>query len=81
VKRQIPLPIVYKGNELANPFRVDLIVDDIVIVECKATTKYREIFESQILTYLRLTGFKLGLMINFGQALLKDGIHRVVNGL
>jgi GxxExxY protein len=81
VKRQIPLPIVYKGNELANPFRVDLIVDDIVIVECKATTKYSEIFESQILTYLRLTGFKLGLMINFGQALLKDGIHRVVNGL
>jgi GxxExxY protein len=81
VKRQVPLPIVYKGNELANPLKIDLIVDDRVIVECKATTKYSEIFESQVLTYLRLSGLKLGLVINFGEALLKDGIHRVVNAL
>jgi GxxExxY protein len=72
---------VYKGNELANPLKIDLIVDDRVIVECKATTKYSEIFESQVLTYLRLSGLKLGLVINFGEALLKDGIHRVVNAL
>lgn len=81
VKRQALLPIVYKGSELANPLKVDLIVDNMVIVECKATTKYNEIFESQLLTYLRLGGLKLGLVVNFGEALLKDGIHRVVNKL
>jgi len=75
------LPIVYKGSELANPLKIDLIVENIVIVECKATTKYSEIFESQLLTDLRLSGLKLGLVVNFGEPLLKDGIHRVVNRL
>lgn len=81
VKQQILLPIMYKGKELANPLKIDLIVENMVIVECKATTKYSEIFESQLLTYLRLSGLKLGLVINFGERLLKNGIHRVVNQL
>lgn len=61
--------------------RLDLLVNDLVIVECKATADYNSIFEAQTLTYLRLTGTKLGLVINFGEQLVKDGIHRVVNGL
>ena len=59
--RQILLPISYKGHILANPLKVDLIVADLVIVECKATTQYNDIFESQLLTYLRLSERKLGL--------------------
>ena len=81
VKRQITLPIPYKGQNLETPLKMDLLVNEKVIVECKATTKYNEIFEAQTLTYLRLTGLKLGLVINFGEKLVKRGIHRVVNGL
>ena len=81
VERQVSLPIVYKNIKLEKTLRIDLIVDNKVIVECKATTQYNDIFEVQTLTYLRLTNLKLGLVINFGEKLVKDGIHRVVNGL
>jgi GxxExxY protein len=54
---------------------------NLVIVECKATTAYNPIFASQLLTYLRLSGLKLGLLINFGEKLVKQGIHRVINGV
>ncbi|MHC4855550.1 MAG: GxxExxY protein [Planctomycetota bacterium] len=81
VKRQVALPIPYKGHTLAAPLKIDLVVSDKVIVECKATTKYNDVFEAQTLTYLRLTGLKLGLVINFGEKIVKKGIHRVVNGL
>lgn len=81
VQRQAMLPIPYKGQTLASPLQIDLIVDRKVIVECKATSHYNEIFEAQTLTYLRLTGLKLGLVINFGEKVVKNGIHRVVNGL
>ena len=81
VERQVSLPIVYKNRKLEKTLRIDLIVDNKVIVECKATTQYNDIFEVQTLTYLRLTNLKLGLVINFGEKLVKDGIHRVVNGL
>jgi GxxExxY protein len=81
VERQKVVPIVYKGHTLATPLRLDLLVNDKVIVECKATTQYNDIFEVQVLTYLRLTGLKLGLVINFGERWVKDGIHRVVNNL
>ena len=80
-KRQVALPIRYKGMTLATPLKIDLIVADLVIVECKATTSYSNVFEAQALTYLRLTGMKLALVINFGERLVKNGIHRVVNGL
>jgi len=81
VQRQVALPICYKGQTFANPFKIDLIVGGLVIVECKATAQYNEIFEAQLLTYLRLANLKLGLVINFGERLVKNGIHRVVNGL
>lgn len=81
VKRQVPSPIQYKGNTLATPLKIDLLVDKLVIVECKAVAQYIPIFATQTLTYLRLRNLKLGLVINFGEKLVKDGIHRVVNGL
>ncbi|MEQ8790876.1 MAG: GxxExxY protein [Pirellulaceae bacterium] len=81
VKRQLQLPIPYKGSLLASPLRIDLMVGDIVIVECKAVNQFNDVFKAQLLTYLRLTGLKLGLIVNFGETMLRNGIHRVVNGL
>jgi GxxExxY protein len=81
VERQKAVPVLYKGAVLATPFRIDLLVGCKVIVECKATSQYNELFEAQTLTYLRVTGLKLGLVINFGERLVKNGFHRVVNGL
>ena len=81
VKRQLALPIPYKGHTLASPLKIDLMVNQLLIIECKAVSQYNVIFEAQTLTYLRLTQLKLGLVINFGERMVKDGIHRVVNGL
>ena len=81
VRRQVSLPIPYKGHALASPLRIDLVISGKVIVECKAVTQYNSIFEAQTLTYLRLAGMKLGMVINFGERVVKNGIHRVVNGL
>lgn len=81
VERQKLTPIVYKGQTLAAPLRLDLLVNGLVIIECKATTAYTDLFEAQTLTYLRLMKLKLGLVINFGEKLVSDGIHRVVNRL
>ena len=81
VERQVSLPIIYKTHKIHTSFRIDLIIEKKVIVECKATTQYNKIFESQLLTYLRLSGLKVGLVINFGRTVVKNGIHRVVNGL
>ena len=79
VNRQRSLPIFYKGVQLGTPLRIDLLVEETVIVECKSTIEYSSIYEAQALTYLRLTGLRLALVINFGARLLKQGIHRVVN--
>lgn len=81
VEHQKHVPICYKGVQLASPLKLDLLVGGLVIVECKATTQYNTIYETQTLTYLRLTNLRLGLVINFGERLVKDGIHRVVNKL
>ncbi len=81
VQRQMPVPITYKGHAISTPLRLDLLIEEKVIVECKALAVYNTIFESQLLTYLRFTGLKLGLVINFGETLVKNGIHRVVNRL
>jgi GxxExxY protein len=81
VRRQLEVPIRYKNQILATPLRLDLIVQGRVIIECKATSRYNTIFEAQTLTYLRLMNLKLGLVINFGERFVKDGFHRVVNGL
>ncbi len=81
IKRQLPVHVVYKGISIKDPLYVDILVDNKIIVEVKATEKNHPIFETQVLTYLRLTGIKLGLLINFGNSLVKDGVSRIVNGL
>ena len=81
VDRQQPVPILYKGVKLATPLRLDMRVNGIVLVDTKSVEQWNPIFQAQMLTYLRLTKLKLGLAINFGERHVKDGIHRVVNGL
>ena len=81
VERQKSVPVVYKGVSLASGLRLDLVVAEKVIVECKATKDDNPVFEAQALTYLRLMGLRLALVVNFGKRLAKEGIHRVVNRL
>ena len=81
VVRQMAVPLEYKGKRLATDLRLDLLAGEKVIIECKATSTYNPVFEAQVLTYLRLMNLKLALVINFGERLVKDGIHRVVNDL
>ncbi|MBA3236951.1 MAG: GxxExxY protein [Parachlamydiaceae bacterium] len=81
VESQVLIPVVYKGRSLREPMRLDLLVGGKIIIEVKATEKESIIYKAQILTYLRLTKLKLGLVINFGQGRLIDGLTRVVNGL
>jgi GxxExxY protein len=81
VERQLPVRVIYKEKVLCKPLRLDMKVEDLVLVENKAATLWNPVFEAQMLTYLRLTGLRLGLVINFGERLVSAGIHRVVNGL
>jgi GxxExxY protein len=78
-QRQVPLPIMYKGIKLDCGYQLDLVVEDRVVVELKSVDKIMSIHEAQLLTYLRLSGYKIGLLINFNVPLLKDGIVRLVN--
>jgi GxxExxY protein len=81
VKRQVGVKIEYKGRLLKKRLVLDLIVNDLVIIEVKSVEEYHDIFEAQVLTYLRLTAKKLGLVINFGEKYVKDGVHRVANAV
>jgi len=81
VERQVPVRIIYKGKVLRKPLRLDMRVESLVLVDNKAVTEWHPVFAAQMLTYLRLTKLRLGLVINFGEALVKAGIRRVVNGL
>jgi len=81
VERRLPVRITYKGRVLSKPLRLDMKVEGLVLVDNKAVTEWNPIFEAQMLTYLRLTGLKLGLVINFGKQFVKNGVPRVVNGL
>src|SRR5256885_16188635 len=81
VERQLWVPIFYKGKQMASPLRLDLKVNGLVLVDNKAVLEWNPIFEAQMRTYLRLAKLKLGLVINFGERYVKNGIHRVVNGL
>ena len=74
--RQIRLPALYKGRRLGE-YRIDLIVEDLVIVEIKAVERDNPLFAAQVLTYLRITGKRVGLLINFNSRLLKDGVKRM----
>lgn len=79
VERQKPVPIHYQGIELNEGFRLDLLVDGQLIIELKSVESLHTVHPKQLLTYLRLMGLPLGLLINFGAPLLKDGLKRVVN--
>ncbi len=81
VQSQVQVPVIYKNCTLKEPLRLDLLVGHKVIIEIKATEKELAVHRAQVLTYLRLTGLKLGLVLNFGQGRLIDGISRVANHL
>ena len=81
VVRQQPVPIVFEGLKFDEGFRADLIVDDKVIVELKSVEQFALVHKKQLLTYLRLADKRLSLLINFGSAVIKNGISRIVNGL
>jgi len=81
VQRQVGIAIEYKGALLRKRLVLDLMINGAVIVEVKSVEEYHEIFQAQLLTYLRLTKKKLGLVINYGEKQVKDGIHRVANNL
>ena len=81
VRRQAPVPIKYEGIQFDEGFRMDLLVQDKVVVELKSVEKVAKVHKKQLLTYLRLADKRLGLLINFGSYLIKNGIFRIVNGL
>jgi GxxExxY protein len=80
VKRQVAIPIEYQGHNFDEVFRADIIVEEKVIIELKSIEKVYNTHKKQMLTYLKLTGYKLGYLLNFGEALMKDGISRIING-
>ncbi len=80
VKRQVPIPIEIDGIRFDEGFRADIIVEDKVIIELKSVEAVSKAHAKQVLTYLRLTGMKLGFLLNFGEVVMKDGIHRIING-
>lgn len=77
-QRQVPLPVAYKGVKLDCGYRLDVVVEDKVILELKSVQEIEPIHEAQLLTYLRLSGKRVGLLVNFNTVLLKDGIRRMV---
>ena len=81
VQRQVKLDVVYDGHILPSDFRLDLLVEDKVIVELKSTLEMKEVFKKQLLTYLRISHKKLGLLVNFNTINLRDGMFRIVNNL
>jgi len=81
VVRQKPIPISFRGTLFDEGFRADLVVNDLVLVELKSIEALARVHRKQVMTYLRLSNLKLGLLINFGAELLKGNIERLVNGL
>lgn len=81
VERQTKVNATYKGYKLGKAFRADLIVENKIIVELKSVEHINKVYPKQLLTYLRLTNLKLGLLINFNEVLVKNGITRIVNNL
>jgi len=81
VKRQVLIPITFNGETFDQGFRADLIIEDKVIIELKSVENLSPVAHKQLLTYLKLTNLKLGLVLNFGESLMKQGTHRVINGI
>ena len=80
-QRQVPVPITWRGTHFTEAFRADVIVEDKVILELKSVEKVTNAHKKQLLTYLKLTHLRLGLLLNFAEATMKSGITRIVNGL
>ncbi len=80
VRRQVPVPIRYEELTFDEGFRADLIVEDCIVIELKSVENLAPVHSKQTLTYCRLLDYRLGLLINFGGALIKDGIKRIING-
>ena len=80
VEREVVIPVLWDGLYLEEGFRADLIVNDKVIIELKSVEKLAPVHAKQLLTYLRLADKKLGLLINFGAPIIKEGIERIING-
>jgi GxxExxY protein len=81
VKQQVYVPVHYKGRQLEHNYKIDLIVEDEVIVELKAANDHHDVHTAQLLSYLKVTNKQLGLLINFKFPLLKDGVKRILNGM
>ena len=81
LERQKPLPVVYKGKKLDCGYKIDIVVENSIILELKACEKIEPIHKAQLLTYLKLSRFNLGLILNFNVTIMRDGIVRVVNEL
>jgi GxxExxY protein len=80
VRTQVPLPLIYKSVRLDQGYRMDMLVEDSVVVEIKTILGFHPVHEAQLLTHLKLSGHRLGLLLNFHVALMRDGIKRLVNG-
>jgi len=80
VERQVKMPAEFEGIKLDRVFVADMVINDSVIIELKSKSHLNDTDKKQLLTYLKLTGYKLGLLINFGDRLIKDGIKRIING-
>jgi len=79
VQSEVSIPIQWKGHQIDQSFRADLIVNKQVLVELKSVDKTAPVYRKQVLTYIKLAKLPIGLLINFGEELLKDGIHRLIN--
>ena len=80
-EQQKPLPVVYKGNRLECGYRLDFVIDNLVIVELKSVSMFNPVHEAQLITYLKLSKLKLGMLLNFNVRLMKEGIKRVALNL
>lgn len=80
VETEIQLPVVYEGKQFTSTFRIDILIEKKLVIELKSVETVLPVHKKQLLTYLRLSGLKLGLLINFGSAYIKDGIERIING-
>lgn len=78
-QRQVPIPVLYKGKQIREPLFLDLLVENKVVVEIKATEKIFPFYQAQLFTYLRLTGMSMGLLINFGKERIEEGIQYMMN--
>ena len=79
--RQVLVPIIYKGKQIDDGYRADIVVNCLVVLELKSIEVIRDVHKKQLLTYLKLGGKRLGYLLNFGEAVMKKGIVRIVNGL